>query len=122
MSYIVIDQGTSSTKAFFFSNKGKILHQKRIKYKLERPKPFHIECNPNAILDDIMYLFNEMVIEEKSKNIHGLGFAFQSSTFLFWEKSTCVPLTPAISWQDSRATVTLDRFKKYEKFLPGYKY
>ena len=115
MSYIVIDQGTSSTKAFFFSDKGKILHQKRIKYKLERPKPFYIECNPRIILDDIVRLFNGMVTKENSENIHGLGFAFQRSTFLFWEKSTCTPLTPAISWQDSRATVILDRFRKYEK-------
>ena len=115
MSYIVIDQGTSSTKAFLFSDKGEILHQKKVKYRLERPKPFHIECNPKTILDDIVYLFNEMVTEGGDKNIHGLGFAFQRSTFLFWEKSTCIPLTPAISWQDSRATVILDRFKKYEK-------
>ena len=69
MSYIVIDQGTSSTKAFVFSNKGKILHQKKIKYKLERPKPFHIECNPKTILDDIVCLFNEMVTKENNKNI-----------------------------------------------------
>ena len=119
MSYIVIDQGTSSTKAFVFSNKGEILHQKRTKYKLERPKPFHIECNPKTILEDIVCLVNEMVTQEKSENIHGLGFAFQRSTFLFWEKSTCTPLTPAISWQDSRATVILDRFKRHEEKVWG---
>ena len=54
MSYIVIDQGTSSTKAFLFSDKGKILYTKKVKCRLERPKPFHIECNPKTILDDIM--------------------------------------------------------------------
>ena len=59
MSYIVIDQGTSSTKAFLFNAKGEILHQKKKKYKLETPKPFHIECNPKKILDDIVNLFNE---------------------------------------------------------------
>ena len=115
MSYIVIDQGTSSTKAFLFSAKGKILHQKKKKYKLKTPKPFHIECDPRIILSDVIYLFNEMVTKANNKNIHGLGFAFQRSTFLFWEKSTCMPVTPAISWQDSRATVILDKFKKYEE-------
>ncbi len=115
MSYIVIDQGTSSTKAFLFSAKGKILHQKKKKYKLKTPKPFHIECDPQIILSDVIYLFNEMVTKANNKNIHGLGFAFQRSTFLFWEKSTCMPVTPAISWQDSRATVILDKFKKYEE-------
>ena len=54
-------------------------------------------------------------LKANNKNIHGLGFAFQRSTFLFWEKSTCMPVTPAISWQDSRATVILDKFKKYEE-------
>ena len=119
MSYIIIDQGTSSTKAFFFSNKGKILHQKRIKYELERPKPFHVECDPIIILKDIVHLFNEMATKDKSGNIKGLGFAFQRSTFLFWEKATCMPLTPAISWQDSRATEVIDRFKKHEEKVWG---
>ena len=117
MSYIVIDQGTSSTKAFLFSPKGKILHQKKKKYKLETPKPFHIESDPLVILDDVVYLFSEMVSKANNKSIYGIGFAFQRSTFLFWEKSTCMPVTPAISWQDSRATVILDIFKKYEEKL-----
>ena len=115
MSYIVIDQGTSSTKAFLFSAEGKILHQKKKKYKLETPKPFHIEFDARIILGDIIYLFNEMVTKANNKNIHSLGFAFQRSTFLFWEKSTCMPVTPAISWQDSRATLILNKFKKYEE-------
>ena len=115
MSYIVIDQGTSSTKAFLFNAKGEILHQKKKKYKLETPKPFHIECDPQIILDDIVNLFNEMASEGNNENIHGVGFAFQRSTFLFWEKLTCNPVTPAISWQDSRATIILDKFKKYEE-------
>ena len=32
------------------------------------------------------------------------GLAIQRSTFLFWEKETCKPVTPAISWQDCRAS------------------
>ena len=53
MNYIIIDQGTSSTKSFLISPTGEILHSNKAKYKLERPKPFHVECDPLIILNDI---------------------------------------------------------------------
>ena len=61
MSYLVIDQGTSSTKAFLFNASGKILHQNMIKCSLKKPKPFHVEIDPLIILEDIRELFEEMV-------------------------------------------------------------
>ena len=110
MNYIVIDQGTSSTKAFLFDANGKIIHSNRAKYSLNRPKPFHIECDPQIILNDINRLFYEMRALSKRDSIRGVGIAFQRSTFLFWEKLTCKPLTAAISWQDTRAAKTLKKF------------
>ena len=117
MNYIIIDQGTSSTKAFLINTNGRILHSNKAKYDLQRPRPFHIECDPQTILNDIKRLFYEMISLSKEENINGMGIAFQRSTFLFWEKSTCKPVTPAISWQDSRANKVLTRFKKYKKKL-----
>ena len=117
MSYIIIDQGTSSTKAFLLNTNGKILHSDKAKYSLQRPRPFHVECDPKTILIDIQRLFYEMMFLSKEEKVTGAGIAFQRSTFLFWEKSTCKPITPAISWQDSRATKVLGKYKKYEKKL-----
>ena len=117
MNYIVIDQGTSSTKAFLFDTNGKIIHSNQAKYNLSRPKPFHIECDPQIILDDISRLFYEMRALSKSESVRGVGFAFQRSTFLFWEKLTCKPLTPAISWQDTRAAKTLKNFNRHKQKL-----
>ena len=45
MNYIVIDQGTSSTKGFLFNSSGQILHRKRIKCVLKKPEKFHVESN-----------------------------------------------------------------------------
>ena len=61
MNYLVIDQGTSSTKAFLFNARGQILHQNRIKCSVEKPKPFHVEIDPLIILEDIKELFEDMV-------------------------------------------------------------
>ena len=61
MNYIVIDQGTSSTKAFLFNSKGKIIHNNKIKHILESPKKFYFESDPIEILNSIEILFWEMV-------------------------------------------------------------
>ena len=117
MNYLVIDQGTSSTKAFLFNATGQILHQNRIKCSLKEPKPFHFEINPLCIIDDIKSLFREMVDFSGKIGISCAGMAIQRSTFLFWEKETCKPVTPAISWQDCRATNITNSFQSYEKKL-----
>ena len=117
MNYIVIDQGTSSTKAFLFNTDGKILHQNRIKCSLHKPKPFHVETDPLLILKDIKKLFKEMVDVSGKSTIICVGMAVQRSTFLFWEKKSCIPVTPALSWQDCRASNIAENYQSYGKKL-----
>ena len=117
MNYIIIDQGTSSTKGFLFNSSGKILHRKRIKCVLKKPEKFHAESNPEIILKDIKELFQKMVNLSGSSKIKYTGISIQRSTFLFWEKSTCRPVTPAISWQDCRANDISENLKSYKSKL-----
>ena len=86
MNYIVIDQGTSSTKAFLFNANGQFLHTNKIKHSFYRPKKFHVESDPSIILNAIKLLFQEMVRTSGKTKIHRAGLAVQRSTFLFWEK------------------------------------
>ena len=62
MNYLVIDQGTSSTKAFLFNATGQILHQNRIKCSLEKPIPFHVQMDPLIILEDIKKTNRDLAI------------------------------------------------------------
>ena len=117
MNYIIIDQGTSSTKAFLINKNGDVLYNKKIKCIIKRPYPFHVECDPLTIAKDIKTLFNAMMIFSKNDKIISTGIAFQRSTFLFWDKKTCVPVTPALSWQDSRAHEIKKEFINFEKKL-----
>ena len=61
MNYIVIDQGTSSTKAFLIKNNGDIIYKKKIKTPLTRPKPFHVEIDSLSIFNDVKKLFYDMI-------------------------------------------------------------
>ena len=75
MNYIVIDQGTSSTKAFLFNSKGQIIHNNKIKIILESPKKFYFESDPIEILSSIEILFWEMVNKSGNTPIKSAGLA-----------------------------------------------
>ena len=117
MNYIVIDQGTSSTKAFLIKNNGDIIYKKKIKTPLTRPKPFHVEIDSLSIFNDVKKLFYDMIALSNEVKILKVGMAVQRSTFLFWEKATCRPVSPGISWQDSRAHKLVKEYKPAEKKL-----
>ena len=53
MNYIVIDQGTSSTKAFLFNSKGQIIHNNKIKHILKSPKKVYFDSYTIEILSSI---------------------------------------------------------------------
>ena len=103
MNNIVIDQGTSSTKAFLFNSKGQIIHNNKIKHILKNPKNFCFESDPIEILNSIEILFWDMINKSGDTPIMNAGLSIQRSTSMFWDKKTKQPYTPAISWQDSRA-------------------
>ncbi len=117
--FLVIDQGTSSTKCFLFDSNNEVVFTHRIKHQLIRPKPHHVECDALEIADACKTLIQECVqfTEEHSSVIHSAGLAIQRSTFLFWDKKTAKPLTPALSWQDSRAVAEVKQLSDQNHFV-----
>lgn len=113
--YLVLDQGTSSSKVFLFDDDQNIVFSDREKHILKRPKEHHVESNPIDILTGCTKLISAAISYAKSKNgkIIRMGMAVQRSTFLFWDKQSLKHYTPAISWQDSRSQAEADKFKKY---------
>lgn len=118
-SFLIIDQGTSSTKCFLFDKNGKIVFSHRIKHSLTRPKTHHVECDPLEIFHACESLIHVSVdyAKEHSLHIHSMGLAAQRSTFLFWDKETVEPLIPALSWQDSRATEIESEYAQYSNMI-----
>ena len=98
--YLVIDQGTSSTKGFLFKKNGEIFYEEKIKHKLHYLSKDHIECDANEILNACKTLIYNLPSLANSP-ILAMGLAIQRSTFLFWDRKSIKPVTMARSWQDS---------------------
>jgi len=117
--FLVLDQGTSSTKSFLFNRNGKVCHSEKIKHRLSRPKPLFVECDASIIAEAIFTLIRSSVqrVKREKRIITAMGLAVQRSTFLFWDKETLTPKTPALSWQDNRANYLVEKYNEYKQLV-----
>ena len=117
--YLILDQGTSSTKVFLFDNDSKIHFSSRLPHRLNQPAPGHAESDPLTILEACFRLIKAALdfSQKIGTPIQSAGMAVQRSTFLFWDKQTARPLTPAISWQDTRAEAETRELKRHTNLI-----
>ncbi|MEE8341711.1 MAG: FGGY family carbohydrate kinase [Candidatus Neomarinimicrobiota bacterium] len=117
--YLVLDQGTSSSKIFLFDDEQNIVFSDRERHRLNRPQKQHVESDPIDILNACSNLITSAINYTKNKNgeIVSMGMAVQRSTFLFWDKQNLKHYTKAISWQDSRAQAESDLFIKHSDII-----
>ncbi len=117
--HLVLDQGTSSTKVFLFNSAAEIKFSSRLPHRLTRSAPGHAESDPLHILETCYRLIKEAVdfCQKSGQTINSAGMAVQRSTFLFWDKATARPLTPAISWQDTRSEDQLDSLVQFAEMI-----
>lgn len=103
---LVIDQGTSATKGFLFDASLNQVHVGMIRHRVHRPRPHWVESDAKEISFACKSLIISLLKTCRSRDLTpaAMGMAFQRSTFLFWSKDTAEPLTPALSWQDTRAS------------------
>ena len=114
--FLVIDQGTSSTKSFLFDSQGVLLLSDKIKHSLNNPAPYHVECDPLPILNACKLFIeqSQLYASKRGSEIHSMGLAVQRSTFLFWDKTSLEPRSQTLSWQDSRAYSIIKDFEPYQ--------
>ncbi len=116
---LVIDQGTSSTKVFLFNLSNRVVFKASCKHFLKKPKPGYVEADASQIADACTMLIQKACnwTSDLNGRIISSGMALQRSTFLFWDKQTVKPLTPALSWQDGRATDIVDELSEEANFI-----
>ena len=114
--HLIIDQGTSSTKAFLFNSTSQIVYQEKIKHELYRPSRNHVECNAVEILNACKTLIIKSIKANNDK-ILSMGLSVQRSTFLFWNRKNIKPVTMALSWQDSRAVDIVEKMKEHSDWI-----
>ncbi len=99
---VVLDEGTTSTRAIVFTTEGEIVAQAARPLTQHYPQPGWVEHDAAEI-----WALSRAVLEEAADaagidRIACIGVTNQRETVVFWDRATGEPLAPAIVWQDRR--------------------
>ncbi len=100
---LVIDEGTTSTRAMLFDPEGRALGSAQRPLTQHYPAPGLVEHDAAEIWALTLDCAREMVAKAGGPGaVAGIGITNQRETVVFWNRRTGEPLAPAIVWQDRR--------------------
>jgi glycerol kinase len=118
---VVIDQGTTSSRAIVFNNFGEIEWVEKKEFTQIYPKPGWVEHNPEEIWESVLYVIEKALssLNLKPSQIHSIGITNQRETTILFDRETGKPLYNAIVWQCRRSSEICDEIKKsgYEEII-----
>jgi glycerol kinase len=109
---LVIDEGTTSTRAMLFAADGACLGSSQKPITQHYPAPGLVEHDASEIWTLTLACAREMVAKAGGADkIAGIGITNQRETIVFWDRRTGEPLAPAIVWQDRRTAEMCEGYK-----------
>jgi glycerol kinase len=111
---LVIDQGTTSTRAIVFGAKAEPIAVAQEEFPQIFPRPGLVEHDPEDIWRSTLSTARAALAkaEVASGGIVGIGIANQRETTLVWNRATGRPVHNAIVWQDRRTAPMCARLKQ----------
>jgi gluconokinase len=106
---IGVDIGTTSTKTVAYDAQGRPGASSSVGYPLAEPAPGFAEQDPGAILDAVLETIRQ-VAAAVDRPIAGLAFSSAMHSLIGLDPMG-TPLTPSITWADSRASSQAERLR-----------
>lgn len=112
---LAIDQGTTSSRAMVFDEKGAVVAKAQREFPQHFPESGWVEHDPEDIWQSVLAVCREAIHHSKvAPQIQALGLTNQRETTVIWDRQTGQPIYPAIVWQDRRTAETCARLKDHE--------
>lgn len=114
---LALDQGTTSSRALVFDQKGTIVSQAQREFTQFFPQPGWVEHDPDEIWATQAGMAAEAISKKgiRSEQLAALGITNQRETVVVWERKSGRPIYNAIVWQDKRTAEYCDALKKAGK-------
>ncbi len=109
--FLVLDQGTSSSRAMVFDARGRIVAVARRELQVAYPHPGWVEQDAGEIWTSQQQAAVEALAQAGigADEIAALGIANQRETTVIWDRADGRPIVPAIVWQDRRTAAECRR-------------
>ena len=108
---LVLDQGTTSSRALLVDRKGAVVASSRQMFEQIYPKPGWVEHDPMEILSSQLSALTGVLAyaDMGPERIAGIGITNQRETTILWDRETGRPLANAIVWQCRRTAEALEQ-------------
>src|SRR5262249_8884032 len=116
---LAIDQGTTSTRALIYDEKGRCLGSSAMELTQHYPQPGWVEHDPEEIWKSVETVVPQALAAAKvgAKKIAAIGLTNQRETRLLWDPKTDTTGGRALVWQDRRTTDFCRRHQADEEWL-----
>ncbi len=109
---LVIDEGTTSTRAIVFDRDFKEVSLAQQEVPLAYPNDGWVEQDGEEIWQKTLDVCRDAIAAAGGvEQIAGIGITNQRETTLIWDRASGMPIAPAIIWQDRRTASRCDRMK-----------
>ncbi|MDX5985021.1 FGGY family carbohydrate kinase [Sphingomonas echinoides] len=110
---LVIDEGTTSTRAMVFQRDGGCVATAGAELTQHYPEPGRVEHDATEIWAKTLAVTRAVIDQVGgAEKIAAIGITNQRETIVFWDRETGQPLAPAIVWQDRRTATTCRALKE----------
>ncbi len=110
---LAIDQGTTSTRCMLFNKSGDSIATAQQEIKQSFPFPGWVEHDPLEIWESVKSTYNQVLKSAgiDASQIASIGITNQRETTVLWNRTTGLPVYPAIVWQSRQSDSICNRLK-----------
>ncbi|MEB2298389.1 glycerol kinase GlpK [Lysinibacillus xylanilyticus] len=111
---LALDQGTTSSRAILFDEKGSILHVAQQEFPQYFPQSGWVEHHAEEIWSSILSCIATVLSAKniESNQIAGIGITNQRETTVVWDKHSGKPIYNAIVWQSRQTNAICEELKE----------
>ncbi len=111
---MALDQGTTSSRCILFNRQGEMVTLAQKEFRQYYPKAGWVEHDAMEIWSTQIGVAQEAMhkVQATYKDIAAIGITNQRETTVVWDKSTGLPIHPALVWQCRRTAQYCDTLKE----------
>jgi glycerol kinase len=108
---LVIDQGTTSSRAALFDHNGLMVAVAQREFEQIFPRPGWVEHDPREILTSVLVTMSEVMerAQVQPASIVAIGITNQRETTVVWDRRTGEPVYNALVWQSRHSATICER-------------
>jgi glycerol kinase len=115
MKYVLaLDQGTTSSRAILFDERGSVKGVAQKEFAQIYPRPGWVEHDPESIWRSQLACLRSALVKASvdPARLSAIGISNQRETTVVWNRRTGRPVCNAIVWQDRRTAPLCERLRK----------